>query len=1359
MSNSNCINITHPEWKKLVKQLDGDEDLAKAINLFHQERNIPFSKYFQGTTELKKAVLFKRTVSWQEMKNLQHRIGLYNNFKNTSHGLPDGEKVGQADLYKVELIVNYLPKNIERGRLRDSQRSEDGVIRNKTFKNVVKSKYFKAFEATNNEKIEIPFEKSLAFYNNDKALQEQEEGFGVDYLLSSAPDTIKSQETLKKDFLHKQITQQRRNLAKFEQEGNVSKVKEILNTLEELKVKLNKSEKNEKILGSLKLYEGVLQFADIELNHVAKMLENPALSSDDVQWASKVVKFWIQAGDFSTSPAEHLFLDAEEFESETVRKEFKERQGIAEKWNNQLTAIKEQHLVEMVKQYTDKQMTAKEILKALKDTNKITADWFWGGRSDDTMIQVIAMAIERANFLAQQEANKVWKKLDEYQKQIKGKEELFKQKTKEGLETGLMINLFSPEFFDKMKTLRQNAFYQRDAKTGEKINDPAAFKAYNDFLDANTIMFDARKLIPDVEEELPKEYVYSHVKISEAEKEEHIKELKRQLGEKEFDKYYAKLENQIKRFQTQRLVTYDRIQLNEDYSEFEKDQEMNNWLKKNSPYWAADMKENPSMRYDSNQKFINNYESSRYTQVVPLRFDKNNNQTDWYDPNFSKIQQDENLYNFHDYFTSTLLEFKSLFPESVQKNLGVNVIPYLKKTIADEFSEKGLFMGFAPLQARFVELTTTTDLSKIATEGDKKIQLQFIEDNKEEVKSRTAIKLLGKVGTLAERIQARKEVLDEMSKEKSWDLIKIMKAYSLMALGYKHKSVIEPQIKIAEELLKERKELKVNKGGQVQKKKNNTSEDATDKGLVNRIAQAEFMINADFYNMGSRKVEGASKTKQYTLKEKKYKKELEQKLEEADNEEDKALIRSEIEKLGAVTTASGVVDTLLKYNTQLSLGWNIPSSMNNLVFGITANYIEASDGRIYNTKELNKAYLISTNSIAKNLSFDKFDGVNKNALKTRSLMDKWDILKTTMDETYSKSSPSAFSKLGKRFGPMSLTQKTEYMNQAPVVIAMLLRAKATSPTGEEVTLWEAYDEEGNIKEGYSTKVDEIRYVQKIRRTIEKNHSDYRNTLKGKQFVLSRMFSQFRTWIPEGFAGRFESEKVDEFLSYENGGEDYIRKGRYRSYTKGQLATTGATLGSLFLPGIGTIVGATGGYLIGKFVGLKTDQTAIGDVTFTLKQLLRKAMFQKTQFDEKFSKEDAAAMRKNMTELYIMVGLSLALLALANAVGDDDEEEKNFMATILMNQGNRLVTDIEFYTNPMSMEKITKSALPATRLIDASTKFFKATFNQLDGDPENNEMGGGSFEGINSMVIRGMELFPGLNAGLGAYKAGDRLYEN
>jgi hypothetical protein len=607
----------------------------------------------------------------------------------------------------------------------------------------------------------------------------------------------------------------------------------------------------------------------------------------------------------------------------------------------------------------------------------------------------------------------------------------------------------------------------------------------------------------------------------------------------------------------------------------------------------------------------------------------------------------------------------------------------------------------------------------------------------------------------------RREARDVLSKQQSWDLTKILKAYSLTVLAYKHKSAIEPELRLLNQEIQDLGELEINKANQVQTDPNGKVI-SNKQGLVNIKSAWEFFFDSQYLGIGGRKVEGVSKTKLYTKEEQKRKEELEDLLSKETDDKNKDFLQEQIDSLGGFRTASGAGDALLKLNTLKGLGWNFGSAFSNIGFGVISNLIQGADGRDYSMKNLRKAYMLTLNSVGRNLSADiLFNDPNGTATKIRSLMDKWDLLQTSNKELYDTSQKSSFNKL-RRFGPYTLQERSEYLNQAPIMIAVMMDFKAKDTEGNEVNLWDAFGPDGKLKEGYTSDFDEIRIIQKIKKIIEMNHGDYNNALKVKSTFMGRAFSQFRTWMFEGFANRFESgvksdgtPNIDYALSY-GLSDPYIRKGRYRSYTKGQLTTTGAAIGTALLPGIGTVLGAGAGYLVGKFAGLETSENALSDTLFTLKQLARKLMFKPTQFQDKFDATDAANMRKNMTELYILMGL-MGIALLLKGMVDDDDEKDSMVTNFLLNQTIRLRTDVGFYTNPLEFEKLTKTAVPMASMIQDVSELFGDIGAHLN-DEEDDIFQSGPFKGSPKWLIHAGELVPGPAQGIKLYRTSNTVFE-
>jgi hypothetical protein len=1196
----------------------------------------------------------------------------------------------------------------------------------------------------------------------------------TDELVSSAPSEVEAVEKKRRDKIYSEIIRQRQLIKK---ETDPSVMRKALATIDSLKQLLEDAESRVLLSRNIKAFEDVEAFGNKQLAEVRQLLNNTAINERDVYYAGRVLDLWIKAGDFSTEPNEHIFLDEDEFNSSeditlsdgtvipSIRTRFRALAAKAQDLQSQITTLRKKHTTAFVQQFTSENLSQDEIFKSISDISKTASLTLNQSRQKDAMLSAGFYAIEQANMKAVQEASEMWDMLDElttkFLKKSGGNFNILKQLTANGQETGRAVHRFSDEFFTIRKQLMKNAFGNRDAVTKKIKIDKNKVKQYFDWTNENTITFDPRILFPDSNIEdgiIPSEAIYTRVTFNEGAKQEHINELKAQLGEKGYEFYLKRVEEKIERFKLEREAIYEKYQLDDRLSDAEKEVNFETWNRENSPYWNMDMMDNPVSRQKSKDSYYAPKGLKNYTEQVP-RKTVNGNSTKWYDANFAKIEADEDLLAYHEYMMNTLNTLRYTLPQQKQGLLGVGVLPTIQKNLMDIFKEKGLMMGVVPFWDKMKQLQTTTDQSSTiysdinpnTKDIEKSIQVQFIEDTNAKVRDIVRLKSIehkqntGVPATVEEMLEFSREARDYLSKQKSWDVTKILKAYSLTVLAHKHKSAIEPQIKLLDQAIKQdRRQIVVNRAGEPQLTP--SGDIATEEGLANLKSTWEFLLDSTYYGTGGRKIEGVTKTKLYTKEEAKRKKEIEAMIEQEPDASQKEFLQQQVDALGGYRTGSGTGDTVLKAMTLKGLGWNFFSAFSNIGFGAISNIIQASDGREYSMKHLRKAYMLTTNSIGKNLSFNTlFNDPNSTASKIRTLMDKWDLLQTSNKELFDTSQKSSLSKLN-RFGPFTLQERSEYLNIAPVMIATMMEFTAKNPSGEDVELWEAYDAQGKLKEGYTSDVDELRMVQKIKRVVEMNHGDYNNALQIKATFGGRAISQFRTWMFEGFANRFESGEnkdgtpnIDYALSY-GSEEPYIKKGRYRSYTAGQLAASGAAIGTAVLPGIGTAGGAVLGGLVGKFFGMQTEYSVMADTLFTLKQLARKLMFQKTQFGDRFTKTDAANIRKNMTELYLMLGL-MGLALLLSAMVDDEDDKDAVVTNFLLNQTIRLRTDIGFYTNPLEFEKLTKTAIPMASLVQdvaqVSSDVAKL-FNEKDDD---DVFASGPFKGESKLKVHVEELLP------------------
>jgi hypothetical protein len=178
------------------------------------------------------------------------------------------------------------------------------------------------------------------------------------------------------------------------------------------------------------------------------------------------------------------------------------------------------------------------------------------------------------------------------------------------------------------------------------------------------------------------------------------------------------------------------------------------------------------------------------------------------------------------------------------------------------------------------------------------------------------------------------------------------------------------------------------------------------------------------------------------------------------------------------------------------------------------------------------------------------------------------------------------------------------------------------------------------------------------------------------------------------------------------------KGRYRSYTPGTAALSGATIGTWFAPGLGTAIGYGIGMGVAKLWGNDIHEKNIVEDfkdSFTgLGMLMKRLVYSKlrhfnpafadkldTQFGN-FSDVDAANLRANLQELQFMLTLLLTYLVAKAVLFDDDEDKKNQLVhNYLINQIVKVQGDLMFYTSPQTPGTLMEQLIPVSKLVNQS----------------------------------------------------------
>jgi len=1112
-------------------------------------------------------------------------------------------------------------------------------------------------------------------------------------------------------------------------EKSVEKLKKLNATkarleemLEGVHEELNKAGKATKL-------EDLRSFANEHLDR-AESLISEDMTDSEIAEARSYIELWKRAGDFSKNT--NIFFSKEELESDKLKYGYENKAGEkipgfsdfkvrAEAMSANLSDIIRKNMTKKVNEVLETDYSESEVLKEVSDLNNLSTNVLDISRQGDPLLNAVYKITKRASLNSKFEIDDVVKEIDtllkealpslEKHKKNKDLYSIFMQRDSAGRETGNLVGRASQSFYDKQFELLNNAKKKSKKEKGYK----AGWDEYYNFKKNNTITFDPRVLFPTSEGD---SYHYPH-SFSEGARESLIQEIKAQLGSKGYDLFFKKAQEDVEVFKRQYEAVKDELS----------ESELDRWNKENSPYYAARMIEDGKSIKDSSGKLIN--PKNTYVQTVPRKTNKSTGEsTEWYDDQYKIIESDPTLLKFYEKYLDTQESLLAMIPEHKREGIYANSLISIRKDIFDKMQDSPVSGMFAHGLDSMKNSIRMTDLSE-TTYGQKDefgnivkgVNVNIASDRKA-INESTKVKVInfkaknGRAPTRSEYVELRSQSMGEASAEKSHDIGKILKMLAAQSIAYKHKSKHEDTLRLASHLMLERDRVETNAMGTVM-----TDEDGSplisNKKLDNYEKVLENHID-NSYGISTKKVEGKSKKKVYTLAEKKKKKGLENALvnlqialdnktiDSAEYESSKANIDKQLEILGGVITGNKVADAALKYVQLKSMGWNIPSAFANIAFGDIANLLLASDGRLFSLKQFYKARSLTLGSTLKASGFK-----NKGGLKISKWMEKLDILKDASEELYKRSNEGLFSKKLSSLAPYELQKRSEFLVSAPVMIGMMLNTNVTKD-GETSSLWDILDESGNIPEGYmvgSKALNQdfmVDFKIQVDQAVKKTHGNYdsESPVVLKNAALGRLVSQFRTWMFEGVASRFESEKRDDILNMQV-------KGRWRSY------------GSAF--------------------------NSIDNSLFTMKQLIRKATLQSTQFDERMSEVDAANMRANLTEVMILMSL-YGFAAVLSAFSSDDEEKDPYVLNFLMNQMGRLQTDILLYVNPTEVQKIQKSIIPATVIVDDVGGWIDAIGYFMEGK---DTLKTGPNKDDSRLLMKTMKLLPGTSS----YLKGKQQFTN
>ncbi len=1046
---------------------------------------------------------------------------------------------------------------------------------------------------------------------------------------------------------------------------------------------------------------------------VKQIASQPSITNDELETAYQIIELWKNSKEILFEDDE-LALDSEGNYSEDVR-QFDSLVGEIGGYEKTLDTKMKDLIVKQVSATFNISMeeALKRVQTNFRDVDSLTSMLRDVSNYGNAAVSSMDLLVRKAYDSANLEFIDFNKELNSVMKGIKDKDiEKLLQTNAKGKNTGKLRIRYSEEYTKTRNGLREKAERSKD------------YKEYINWLRDNTMFFNVNKLFK----------VDDNDEIILQEDEAHKAELVSQLGERLYGEYLEKQRKQIEKF----LMKKEQYEnnLRADYEdEAEIATLLSDWNKAHSPFiWGSYLASGGKEGHiGSTGKFIK-LQGYSYNQSFPLKT-KDGNLTGWWDSQFEQIENDESLYTFYKFVQKTLDRLYDYLPDNKVEDLEYNFIPILNKTLVENFKANGV--SLVGLKEEMITAITSLEDSEtvygaidpITGKPEKNLRVTMV--NKEAsvkkiyeknlelylVRNNLTVQELGP----ADFEKLQEEAEEEFNDSRSLDIPKVLTAFAAMSMNYKHKSRVEGGVKLVKMFVNKSLESYQTQDGT--NKKDAFGNVIMTKGqLKNLKSSIDNYIDVAFYNQ---KAEDKSliKTKLLTPDEKELKKAYTTQVDDLQAAFDKgaitegelklrkSLIEGKKKALGSNVSMQNIGRAALKYNQLRGMGWNVFAGITNLVYGWVSNTIHAAGGEDFSSKALRKARWYA-------LFKTKEPNTRQ---KIYNLMNKFEVLKESSEHVSGKLKADKKKFVGfDNLSPYEIQKGSDYITQSELMLAVMFDTKVTDLQGKERNVYEAYNVDGNWNveefgvntewEGDLNKYEEgqkrFALKNKMTQLVKKLHAnvDPLSPLLIKKSVLGKMLMQFRSWVPEGFANRFERAEYDPLLGR-------WKKGRYRSFAS-----------------------------LKDEEGFDVNNPLGKSIKVTLQNVLNLVSFGVVgkNAGEGLSSVDKANLRKNAMEMLVYLGL-ISMYTMMKGMEDDDEEKKE-AANYIINQCYRIQQDIVFYFSPTAFESIADNALPIFGLvIDFEKLVEKSTMYIVD--PDSDRYTTGVYAGESKVQRAAAKFFP------------------
>ena len=734
-------------------------------------------------------------------------------------------------------------------------------------------------------------------------------------------------------------------------------------------------------------------------------------------------------------------------------------------------------------------------------------------------------------------------------------------------------------------------------------------------------------------------------------------------------KYEAYLENKFGKYGAQEFLRQQEIML-QDYidlrtSEFDI---MELTLGENAPQAKAlwELKNNPKNAYRraKTKKAGPKGSTARFLLDMPLQTVKGES-TGYYDARFDELQADPDALAFYNEYRKQMKEMMAMLP--AHKMTGQHhlvkaglFLPAITKSMTNDLLTKNGFMDAVANLPANVKAALTID-----PEYDIN---KLIDPVTGKPRQELPVYFMGQVDP----------------EQQDYDLDNTFLAFAMMATTYDSKNAIEDKVRMTKSVMGSARVAR--REGNLDKVLNYMGMERAP-GYNDDASRATTMKSVDtvvdtFYGYQS-KVDPTvnAPRKLWTKEQTEEIEQLERELAAAETQEDKDALEQKIQDATPQMSGAKTVRGMQQFVQAKGMAWNVPAAIVNMIFGSISVFKHSAGRADFGESEARRATGIMLHSSLNNMTLNTGATQTGTALKIQNMMINFDVLKDFTEMRYDvrkfvKQAGEAGVNQAVRQGfnklrMYEIQRSSEYFVYGQGVVAVLLNEKVNGKS-----LWEQMGEDGVIdidgyRPGEQKHTDLMNKIDQMNKRIHGNY-DPNSPIAVKKTLFGPLIMQFRSWLPEAVATRFETEKYDPHL-------DRTVKGTYRTMFSKEFMRNFKAMMPMLLPSWA------------RTKGMDTMNAEISEV------------------DQENIRKFGASLRQ-----YLQV---MILISVLRALKDDEDDEESIrMLNFGLNISDRVENDLALFGRPGAFLDMTQGDFMAVvGFMSDVEKFGEATIKTAQGD--------------------------------------------